>query len=276
MLFKFKRGFLLLLLALTGWTAVLVAYALYHTGKSPETMTIALYATLVQGVLLLVSFAAFSALDQRSLRTAALAGLMLAALMLTVVPVFAWWQITSSPFVELGRNLPHLRALGLVETGVLSAALLCLVPFVLIPPMKRIGRIVQLTTILYLSVAYITALLQIWHIDNQRVEEALTTLLIPAGACMLGVFALHKFLEIRPPDPLTSVQEKITIRCPRCLCEQELPVGDSRCQRCRLRIHITVEEPLCPNCHFNLHNLTHPVCPECGMHLDEGDVANIS
>ena len=42
---------------------------------------------------------------------------------------------------------------------------------------------------------------------SQRVAEALTTLLIPAGACMLGVFALHKFMEIRPRDPLSTVQD---------------------------------------------------------------------
>jgi hypothetical protein len=276
MLFTFKRAFLLLLLVLTGWTAVLVAYALFRTGRSPETLGTALYTTLTQGVLLLVCFAAFLALDRKSLRPVALCGLVAAALMLLVVPVFAWWRIASSPFVVVARDLAQVRALSIMKTGVLTAGLLCLVPFVLIPRMQRVGRIVQWTTILYMSVAYITALAQIWDINNPRAQEALTTLLIPAGACMLGVFAVHKFLEIRPPNPLSTVQPTVHLRCPRCQHEQEAPLSDSRCARCRLRIHIAVEEPLCPNCHFNLHHLTRPLCPECGMHLDEEEVARTS
>lgn len=272
MLFTFKRAILLLLLALTGWTAVLVAYALFRTGKNEATMDIALNTTLAQGVLLLVSFAAFSALDQKSLRHAALLGLMLAALMLALVPVFAWWEITEELHNRTANPQAHRHMLQLVQTGVLTAALLCLVPFVLIPRMKRVARIVQLTTILYLSVAYLTALLKIWRIDTQRVEEALVTLLIPAGACMLGVFAMHKFFEIRPPDPLSTVEEKVTLSCPRCRHEQEVALGTSRCAHCRLRIQIAAEEPLCPNCHYNLHNLTRPVCPECGMQLDQEEV----
>ena len=138
--------------------------------------------------------------------------------------------------------------------------------------MRRVARIVQLATILYLSFAYLAALLYLWQIDTQRLDEAFTTLLIPAGACMLGVFAFHKFMEIRHPDPLTSVTPTLHVRCPRCQCEQSLALGESRCHRCRLRFTIAVEEPRCPNCHFNLHQLTRPTCPECGFHLDEEDV----
>jgi hypothetical protein len=273
MLYTFKRVFLVLLLGLTGWTALLVASALFRTGIGAETLAPALKTTLVQGVLLLVSFAAFAALDQKSLRLMAATGLMAAALMLALVPVFAWGEITEEVYHSwLSQPVAHRRMLQAVETGVLTAGLLCLVPFVLIPRVKRVAQIVQSTTVLYLTVAYLTALLHVWNLDSQRVAEALATLLIPAGACMLGVFALHKFFEIRPPDPLTAVREKISIRCPRCQCAQEVAMGDSRCVRCRLRLHIEAEEPVCPNCHFNLHNLTRPRCPECGMQLDQEEV----
>jgi len=123
-----------------------------------------------------------------------------------------------------------------------------------------------------MTFAYLCAVLYLWHIDRQRIEESLITLLVPAGACMMGVFALHKFLKIRPPDPLTSVAPTLQVRCPRCQCAQALALGESRCCRCRLRFSIAVEEPRCPNCHFNLHLLTRPVCPECGFHLDAEDV----
>jgi hypothetical protein len=269
---RFKRGHLLLLLALTGWTAILVALALYRGGRTSDNLNWAMSTTLAQGFLMLVSFAAFTALDHARLRFLALAGMLAAALMLALLPVFAWWQITDAWHIQPINEIAHDPMCRLAATGVLSAGLMCLVPFILIPRMQRVGRIMQLTTILYLVFAYLAAVLYLWRIETQRIEEALTTLLIPAGACMLGVFTLHKFLEIRHPDPLTSVTPAVHIRCPRCQCAQALALGDSRCRRCRLRISIAVEEPRCPNCQFNLHQLTRPICPECGFHLDAEDV----
>jgi hypothetical protein len=274
LLARFKRAILLVLLALTGWTAVLLASALYRSGRSPQTMGWALGIILAQAFLMLVSFAAFTALDRPRLRLPALTGMIAAAAMLAALPIFGWWQITD-PLLLRQANHPdpaHYRMFQLAATGFLTAGLMCLIPFVLVPPMRRVARIVQLTTILYLTFAYLAAILFLWKIDTQRLDEALTTLLIPAGACMLGVFALHKFLEIRHPDPLTSVAPALHVRCPRCQCEQSLTLGESRCRRCRLRFTIAVEEPRCPNCHFNLHQLTRPICPECGFHLDEEDV----
>jgi hypothetical protein len=270
----FKRAILLVLLVLTGWTAVLLASALYRAGRSPETMGWALGIILAQAFLMLVSFAAFTALDRPKLCLPALIGMLAAAAMLAVLPVFGWYQITD-PMLLRQRAHPdpaHYRMFQLAATGFLTAGLMCLIPFILVPRMRRVARIVQLTTILYLSFAYLAALLYLWRIDTQRLDESLTTLLIPAGACMLGVFALHKFMDIRHPDPLTSVAPTLHVRCPRCQYEQSLALGESRCQRCRLRFTIAVEEPRCPNCHFNLHQLTRPICPECGFHLDADDV----
>jgi hypothetical protein len=263
---QFKRAILLLLLALTGWTAILLAMAVYRAGRSPQTMGWALEVTLAQAFLMLVSFAAFAALDHAKLRLPALAGMIAASVMLAALPVFAWWQITNPMLLRQNYHLDpaHFRMFQIAGTGFLAAGLMCLVPFILVPRMRRVARIVQLTTILYLSCACLAALLYLWQIDTQRLDEVLTTLLIPAGACMLGVFALHKFM--------TSVAPALHVRCPRCQCEQELALGESRCHRCRLRFSIAVEEPRCPVCHFNLHQLTRPICPECGFHLDADDV----
>jgi hypothetical protein len=104
------------------------------------------------------------------------------------------------------------------------------------------------------------------------VDEALVTLLIPAGACMMGVYALHLYLSVQKREPFTSVSPVIHVRCPRCQRDQLLGIGESRCAHCRLRIAISVEEPCCPNCRYNLHGLKQPVCPECGHHLDQEDV----
>jgi hypothetical protein len=138
--------------------------------------------------------------------------------------------------------------------------------------MKRVGKIVQWTTVVYLSVAYIITTLRLLKLDTDKVDEAVITLLIPAGACMLGVFALQKFFAVIRPEPFTSVSPVIHVRCPRCQRDQLLGIGESRCADCKLRISIAVEEPVCPNCRYNLHGLKQPICPECGLHLDHDDV----
>jgi len=271
---RFKRAFLMLLLALTGWSAVVMALAVYKGGRTPDNMAWALGTTLEQGFLILVCFAAFTALDHGKLRPIAILGMTAAAFVLAAMPVFAWRNITDgihlSPFEQMARD----RLTKFAVTAFLSAGLLCLIPFILVPRMRRIGRIVQLTTILYLNVAYICTVLYIWDIDTRRIEDALAMMLIPAGACMMGMFVMHKFLSIRQPDPLTSVAPELRVKCPRCQHDQALALGESRCARCRLHISVHVEEPRCPNCQFNLHNLTRPQCPECGFHLDTEEVTS--
>jgi hypothetical protein len=86
---RFKRGFLLLLLALMGWSAILVASAVYSSGRTQDSLAWALKTTLAQGFLLLVSFGAYSALDRVKLRLLAVAGMLSAALILTLLPIFA-------------------------------------------------------------------------------------------------------------------------------------------------------------------------------------------
>lgn len=274
MVLHFKRFFLLTVLILTGLAAVLIAMGVMRTGRRPEVLHWAIYGSLAHGWMLLVSFAAFAALDRPRIRVIALGGMLLAAVMLLVVSLMTWWQITHRGALRVAFGADPMQRV--VITGLLTATLLCLTPFVLAPQIKRIGRIVQFTSILYLSVAYVAVLLWLWRIDTQRIEEVVATLLIPAGACILGVFALQKFLDVRRSVPLASVPAGMEIRCPRCQKEQSIGLGESRCSCCRLRFNIEVEEPLCPNCHFNLHGLTRPICPECGHVLDQDDLADAS
>ncbi len=280
MLSRFKRAFLLTLLVLTGLAAILIAMAVFRAGHRPDALQWALQwallGALAHGLMLLVSFAAFTALDRPRIRILALGGMLLAALMLLLVSLTIWWQIAHFVPGGVGRHFAGDPMQQVVITGLLTAALFCIIPFVLVPQIQRIGRIVQLTSILYLSVAYLAVLLWLWHIDTQRIEEVVATLLIPAGACMLGVFALHKFLEIRRPAALVSVPPAIHIRCPRCQKDQTVGLGASRCTCCRLKFSIEVEEPVCPNCHFNLHGLTRPICPVCGHCLDQEEVPVIT
>lgn len=268
MLVQFKRGFLLSLLALTGLAAVIISLAVYRAGPSGEVLVWAIRGALAYGIMVLMALAAFSALDRRGLRNFALFGLFFAAVMLALLPPYVAWEILEP--LRFGKlpDIVHQRMEHLVTTALLTAGLLCLIPFVLIPRMKRVARIVQYTAVLYFVAAYCGTLLALWDVDTEHAQRAVVTLLIPAVTCVFGVFVLQRFFEIRAVDPLSAVAEGMAISCPRCGAGQILGLGESRCVQCRLRISIRVEEPVCPNCNFNLMGLARAVCPECGLHLD--------
>ena len=69
-----------------------------------------------------------------------------------------------------------------------------------------------------------------------------------------------------------TARQSLRLCCPRCFLDQMVDVGRSRCAQCRLWFEITIEEPRCPHCRYQLHNLTRPVCPECGMSLSPDEL----
>ena len=256
-----------MLLALTGYGAVVMAVAVYRMGRSQEAFESAIEGTIAHGLLLLISFAAYTALERPYYRIVALLGLGASGVMQLIMPLFTAMRILYPyPRTMFDPRVP------IAAVGLMTAGLLCLIPFVLVPRMKRVGRIVQWTTVVYLTVAYVITTLRLLRIDTDRVDEAVVTLLVPAAACMMGVFALHLYFGVQKSEPYTSVSPVIHVRCPRCQRDQLLGIGESRCTHCRLRIAIAVEEPVCPNCRYNLHRLTQPTCPECGFDLDKEDV----
>jgi hypothetical protein len=293
MLRTFKRAFLLALLALTGLAAVVTAAAIVTGGsaaaaagaspRAQEVMTWALKCVAGVGFLQVISFAALSALDRERWRFLALPGMLLAALMMLALPLYVWWEVASSPLPPPGVagmavHMRHLYAERLVETGLILAGVGCLVPFVMVPRMRRVGRILQWTAVLYLTGASLVTLGELWNrTGGEHLPQAVATLLVPAGVCMMGVFVLQQFLSIPPPAKPEdrSVENAVTLTCPRCQTLQMLPEGrPARCSTCRLKIKIDIEEPACPNCGFNLHRLTRPTCPECGFALDAQDVVS--
>jgi hypothetical protein len=95
----------------------------------------------------------------------------------------------------------------------------------------------------------------------------------------LGTIIVPILVKIEGIDHVTGTESTaldIRITCPRCLLEQTLASGRSRCARCKLRFHIEIEEPRCPKCNYLLHQLTRPVCPECGAVLGDDEVARPS
>ena len=163
----------------------------------------------------------------------------------------------------------------LTGVGMITAGLLCLVPWVMVPRLNALGKLVQGATAGAMLLLYGFFWLVIWDAsvvhDMDNVFVALATL---CGAGMLTVFVLNRFFGIKMPNPLSSVQAMVWLKCPRCLKEQEIAAGaETRCTSCKLKIKVEVEEPLCPKCGYNLHQLTRPVCPECGTALSPEEIA---
>ncbi len=250
----FKRFFLIALLSLTGLVAIgTVAAALANSG-SFMMGDLVLVTGMGTGFLLLMAFAAFTAIERPYVRIIAIVGIFFAMLMLPVLPVYAWWEASATRF---GARAHEQSVSQLVVTALLTVAVFCLVPLVMSPRMKTNGRIVQGITVACMVGTYALFLATIWDLTRSiESGEALAAGLIFSGAGTLCVFALNKFVGIKVPDPLTSVAGSLHLRCPRCAMEQEVALGESACCGCKLKFRIEVEEPRCPKCGYNLHTLT--------------------
>ena len=89
MIANVKRGYLIGMLVLTGGGTCLTVMVLL-TGSGYRETEGAIVSAVSMGFLLLLAFAAYSALDHRWWRIPAIAGAMLTALMMLVTPLWAW------------------------------------------------------------------------------------------------------------------------------------------------------------------------------------------
>ena len=141
--------------------------------------------------------------------------------------------------------------------------------------MKAAGRYVQIMTGVLMTVATPAFIAVIW--SNGAWNKLLWTfyqgLMLLSGAGILGVLVIACACAGGTRREMVSVfQGNMFVRCPRCACEQEVEMGESRCVGCKLRFVIEVEEPVCPKCAYNLRGLARPVCPECGTALDPAGI----
>ena len=219
MIANVKRGYLIGMLVLTGGGTCLTVMVLL-TGSGYRETEGAIVSAVSLGFLLLLAFAAYSALDHRWWRIPAIAGAMLTALMMLVTPLWAWWD-RSSLYGSSYEILDRLTGVGMITAG-----LLCLVPWVMVPRLNALGKLVQGATAGAMLLLYGFSWLVIWDAsvvhDMDNVFVALATL---CGAGMLTVFVLNRFFGIKMPNPLTSVQATVWLKCPRCLKEQEIAAG---------------------------------------------------
>ena len=96
---------------------------------------------------------------------------------------------------------------------------------------------------------------------------------IIASCGSLALLVLARLNRNLDRVPVLAEVREVTLICPGCQKKQALAVGDSACAGCGLKFHIRVEEPRCPNCDYLLFMLQSDRCPECGMVVRGGALA---
>jgi hypothetical protein len=129
--------------------------------------------------------------------------------------------------------------------------------------------------VVYLTAASLS-LAAIFEADDEPVWKLLGVLGILTALGTIALPILYKVRGMERDEQVESTPLEMTIICPRCLTKQTVSSGPSRCRRCKLKFTIEIEEPRCPKCNYLLHQLTRPVCPECGAVLGAEEVAPVS
>ena len=268
---QFKRIYLMVLLSLVAVATTITIGAIFLAGR-PFMYDSILVSAIGVGFMILMSFAALPAMEKRGLRWVAAIGAILSGAMILVLPPFMLW---TSEYRFVRGMSPDERQLrdflgDMIGTGMVWAAFLCLIAFIYTPRLNLFGKVLQIGTLVAMTVATAMFMGLIWLEDRgmlQDVENTFLAAMVLSVAGVLAVLVIGRFITVRVPDVLSTVGETIHLQCPRCKKFQDLALGSGHCSGCRLRISVEVEEPRCPKCGYNLHQLTRPICPECGEQL---------
>jgi len=120
----------------------------------------------------------------------------------------------------------------------------------------------------YLAIGVLTAILLLVIITDlnmgDAVVKAITVAAIVATFGTIAVPILHKISGLSGEKTRSTVScETVSLTCPRCKTQHELPLGASECPECELEFLIEVNEKRCA-CGYPLYGLPTSVCPECG------------
>ena len=96
------------------------------------------------------------------------------------------------------------------------------------------------------------------------------SILLTTGLITLIVMALAERRNRLHQRESLERRIHVSITCPRCKSEQEVPTGHGKCTKCGLNITIEVDEPRC-TCGYLLHELRSQTCPECGRKIPTND-----
>ena len=268
---QFKRIYLIVLLSLVAVATAITVGAIFLGGR-PFMYDSILVSAIGVGFMILMSFAALPAMEKRGLQWIAAIGAILAGVMILLLPPVMLWMSSYRYGRAISADERQLRDfLGdMIGTGMVWAAFLCLIAFIYTPRLNLFGKLLQLGTLISMTVATAMFMGVIWfeNLDMLRdAENAFLASMVLSVAGVMAVLLVGRFITVKVPDVLSMVGETIHLQCPRCKKFQDLALGSAHCSGCRLRIAVEVEEPRCPKCGYNLHRLTRPICPECGEQI---------
>ena len=266
-----KRYFLVGALVI-GALAALICIAILVFEPFTDSLALGCVLGLTVGYSLFLMCVAYIALDRPIWRAFAVAGIFLAFIGMIVSSGCEFYEITVGDWTFIEEH--HLGQWTF--SCLATATLFCICPAIGSLRMKSAGIMLRWVAMACLLMTYLLLNTIVWRRhDDPFADKTAAVFGFIAGATTLGVFVLYKFFGLKLPDPLTTFDQKLFVRCPRCLREQELPMGESQCSGCKLRFMIQMEEPRCPACGYSLRGLTSPQCPECGRMISQAPSAAI-
>lgn len=171
--------------------------------------------------------------------------------------------------------------LRLGGTGLLLVAPVCFgLYFAFLPNTPIAIKSIAMVFILGLVVAALGIILAIW--TEGRGEPVMprrwfgTVMVITSIGGLISLFGLmvthslaRAFAKKRTADPESVARRlRLTMTCPLCGKEGELPTGFTKCPSCAGVLEIEVEEPRC-QCGYLLFQLVGDRCPECGRDVPD-------
>lgn len=271
---RLKRTFLILVITAFSLAAALGVWVLlFETFFGVEDE---IFATL--GSLMLFSLPALASaanLEKKHWLIVSIADIALCVfgliIYLLAIWLFMWWRLPD-PWDEVYGVTMGVTACWAVALP--WAALLGR------PSLRRWMRWVQFAAIAItlLTALYTTGMIitLVWFdrfVDEEILFRLFGVFLILTALGAITVPILYKVQGIDKITDVESTALTLKLTCPRCTLEQVVADGVSRCRQCRLKFHIEIEEPRCPCCHYLLHQLTRPICPECGLSLGADEVS---
>ncbi len=187
---------------------------------------------------------------------------VLAALVLSLVHIW----------VSQGMGADMDRAVGIAWVCAVGFALLGLVS---LARLRQSWRFIQLGTAVVISLlaSLIVFLIlfadEIEHYDVELLGRFAGILGIASACGVISLPILHRASALRVRQDVRTVELRLSLVCPRCGEQQELPAGRSRCVKCSLRFVIEIEEDNCGKCGYPLYKLESAVCPECGTPISQ-------
>jgi len=254
-----QRMFLATTVAALAAAALMGIFAVFaDLGDTGEKILATTLMVAVMGVVSLASATAKA--HERGLTAHGHVGMWAAGLGLAGALILLWGGDSVGDWEWLARTV---ACLGVMSVAAPPSGLLAIAR--LHPHMEwtRLATYLAIGVLTVILLLVIAIDLDLTHID--AVVKAITVAAIVATFGTIAVPILHKISGLSAEKARSTVSaETISLICPRCNSQLELPLGDdSECSGCELEFLIEVNEKRCP-CGYPLYGLPTDVCPECG------------